>query len=344
MKEIMLENGRIIGEDSPCYIMMDIGANHNGDIDTARELIRKAAEAGADAVKLQTYRAEDLYSKKTPQFSRDIMKPYDLIKKVQHPREWIPQLFDYAKDWGIDFLSSPFDYDAADLLEEAGICLFKVASPEIVDLRLIKYIAAKGKPVILSTGMASLEEIEEAVEAAKSTGNENIALLHCSTCYPSPAHIVNLKAMETLRSTFRLPTGFSDHTLGWHIPVAAKALGACIIEKHFTLNRDQEGPDHSFSIEPAQLKLMVDQIRDVEKALGDGIKKVSREELENYEKGRRSLIARKDIPRGTVITEDMITCKRPGWGIKPKYFQVVVGKTAGVDIYEDDILKWDMLI
>ena len=343
MNEIVLKNGRRIGEDNPCYIMMDIAANHNGDLDTAKELIRKAAEAGADAVKLQTYRAEELYSKKTPQFSRDAMKPYDLIKKVQHPREWIPRLFEYAKDCGIDFLSSPFDFNAADLLDDAGVSLFKVASLEIVDLRLIKHIAAKGKPVILSTGMASLEEIEEAVEAARSTGNESIALLHCSTCYPSPAHIVNLKAMETLRNTFGLPTGFSDHTLGWHIPVAAVALGACIIEKHFTLCRGQEGPDHGFSIEPAELKLMADQIRDVEKALGDGIKKVYPEERENYEKGRRSLIARKDIPRGTIITEDMITCKRPGWGIKPKYLRDVVGRTAGADIYEDDILMWDML-
>ena len=343
MNEIILKNGRIIGEGSPCYIMVDIAANHNGDLDTAKELIRKAAEAGADAVKFQTYRAEELYSKKTPQFSRDAMKPYDLIKKVQHPREWIPQLFEYAKDCGIDFLSSPFDFDAVDLLDNAGVGLFKVASLEIVDLRLIKHIAAKGKPVILSTGMASLEEIEEAVEAARSTGNGNIALLHCSTCYPSPAHIVNLKVMETLRNTFGLPTGFSDHTLGWHIPVAAVALGACIIEKHFTLSRGQEGPDHGFSIEPDELKLMVEQIRDIEKALGNGIKKVYPEELENYEKGRRSLIAKKDIPRGTVITEDMITCKRPGWGIKPKYFRDVVGRTAGADIYEDDILMWDML-
>ena len=343
MNEIVLKNGRIIGEGSPCYIMVDIAANHNGDLDTAKELIRKAAEAGADAVKFQTYRAEELYSKKTPQFSRDAMKPYDLIKKVQHPREWIPQLFEYAKDCGIDFLSSPFDFDAVDLLDNAGVGLFKVASLEIVDLRLIKHIAAKGKPVILSTGMASLEEIEEAVEAAKSTGNENIALLHCSTCYPSPAHIVNLKAMETLRNTFGLPTGFSDHTLGWHIPVAAVALGACIIEKHFTLSRGQEGPDHGFSIEPDELKLMVEQIRDIEKALGNGIKKVYPEELENYEKGRRSLIARTDIPKGTIITESMLTVKRPGYGIKPKYFDDVIGRTAGVDIYEDDILMWDML-
>ena len=157
MNEIVLKNGRRIGEDNPCYIMTDIAANHNGDLETAKELIRKAAEAGADAVKFQTYRAEDLYSKKTPQFSRDSMKPYDLIKKVQHPREWIPILSEHAKGFGIDFLSSPFDYDAVDLLDNTGVSLFKVASLEIVDLKLIKYIAGKGKPVVLSTGMASLD-------------------------------------------------------------------------------------------------------------------------------------------------------------------------------------------
>ncbi len=344
MKEIVLKNGRKIGEGSPCYIMVDVAANHNGDIDTAKELIRKAAEAGADAVKFQTYRAKDLYSKKTPQFSRDPMRPYDLIKKVQHPRKWIPELFEYAKSCGINFLSSPFDCDAVDLLDRTGVGLFKVASLEIVDLRFINFIAAKGKPVILSTGMASLEEIEEAIEAARSTGNNNIALLHCNTCYPSPVHIVNLKAMETLRNTFGLPTGFSDHTLGWHIPMAAVSLGACVIEKHFTLSRKQEGPDHCFSIEPEELKLMVRQIRDIEKAMGDGVKKFFPEESENFEKGRRSIIARTDIPKGTIITESMLTVKRPGYGIKPKYFDDVIGRTASVDIYEDDILVWDMLV
>lgn len=344
MKEIVLKNGRRIGEGSPCYIMMDAAANHNGDLDTARELIKKAAEAGADAIKFQTYRAEDLYSRNTPQFSRDPMKPYDLIKKVQHPREWIPVLSEYAKCHNIDFLSSPFDFDAVDLLDAEGVNLFKVASLEIVDIKFLKYIAGKGRPIVLSTGMASLGEIEEALDAVRSTGNEDIALLHCNTCYPSPAHIVNLRVVETLRRAFELPTGFSDHTLGWHMPVAAVAMGACIIEKHFTLSREQEGPDHCFSMEPEELKLMVHGIREVEKALGDGIKRVSQEERENYEKGRRSLIARMDIKKGTIVTEEMITSKRPGYGIKPKYLDMVVGRIAKADISEDDILLWDMFV
>jgi sialic acid synthase SpsE len=344
MNEIVLKNGRKIGESHSCYIIMDIAANHNGDLNTAKELISKAAEAGADAVKFQTYRAEDLYSKNTPQFTKDPIKPYDLIKKVQHPREWIPLLFEYAKGNNIDFLSSPFDYDAVDLLDNTGIELFKVASPEIVDLGFLRYIAGKGKPIILSTGMASLGEIEEALEAVRSTGNENIILLHCNTCYPSPVHIVNMKAMETLYNAFKLPTGFSDHTLGWHIPIAAVAMGACVIEKHFTLSRDQVGPDHGFSIEPEELKQMVKQIRDVEKAMGNGIKRISPEEAENFQKGRRSLIARVNIPKGTVIKEDMLAVKRPGYGIKPNNMGIVIGRTAKVDIYEDDILMWDMLL
>jgi len=344
MKELVLKNGRKIGEGNPCYIIMDVAANHNGDLDTAKELIKKAAEAGADAVKFQTYRAEDLYSRNTPQFSKDPVKPYDMIKKVQHPREWIPLLFEYSEGCDIDFFSSPFDFDAVDLLDEAGAGLFKVASPEIVDLGLLRHIAGKGKPVILSTGMASLGEIEEAIETVSDAGNADIALLHCNTCYPSPAHIVNLRAMETLQGAFKLPTGFSDHTLGWHIPIAAVALGACIIEKHFTLSRKQEGPDHGFSIEPQELKLMVRQIREVEKAMGDGAKKVFQEEMENYEKARRSLIARAYIPEGTVITEEMLTVKRPGYGIKPRDIGIVAGRTAKVDIHEDDILIWDMLL
>ena len=344
MNEIVLKSGRKIGKGNPCYIMVDIAANHNGDLYTAKELIKEAAKAGADAVKFQTYRAEELYSKNTPQFSRDPIKPYDLIKQVEHPREWIPLLSECARDNNIDFLSSPFDYDAVDLLDSTGVGFFKVASLEIVDLRFLKYIASKRKPIFLSTGMASLGEIEEAIGAISSAVNDNIVLLHCNTCYPSPAHIVNLKVMETLRSAFKLPTGFSDHTLGWHIPLAAVAMGACVIEKHFTLSREQKGPDHGFSIEPEDLKLMVKYIRDVEKAMGDGIKKVSPEEMENYEKGRRSLIAKADIPKGTLVTESMVTTKRPGYGIKPKYFDMVIGRTARVDIYEDDVLMWDMLV
>ncbi|MCX7748478.1 MAG: N-acetylneuraminate synthase family protein [Clostridia bacterium] len=343
MREITIKKDRKIGQGNPAYIIVDVAANHNGNLETAKELIRKAAQAGVDAVKFQTYTADQMYSKKAPQFSRDPMKPYDLIKKVEHPRSWLPVLADCAAENGVDFLSSPFDYEAVDLLQDVGVPLFKVASLEIVDLEFLKYIAQKGKPVIISTGMCNMAEIEEAVDTILSAGNENIVLLHCNTSYPTPIHIVNLNAMNTMEQAFKLPVGFSDHTLGWHIPLAAVAKGACVIEKHFTLNRKQEGPDHGFSIEPQELKIMVDQIRDIESAMGTGIKKVSQEEMENYEKGRRSLVANMAIPKGTRISREMVTTKRPGFGIKPNLIDIVIGREAKVDIDEDDILTWEMI-
>lgn len=343
MEEIVLNNGRKVGDSHPVYIIVDVAANHNGNLETAKELIKKASEAGADAVKFQTYKADKLYSKNTPQFSKDPIKPYDLIKKVEHPRNWIPILSEYAKELNIEFLSSPFDYEAVDLLDDINVPLFKVASSEIVDLELIQYMASKGKPMIISTGMANLGEIEEAVDAVREIGNEEIVLLHCNTVYPTPVHVVNLNAMDTMKNAFKLPIGFSDHTLGWHIPIAAVAKGACVIEKHFTLDRNQEGPDHGFSIEPEELKIMVDQIRDIEKAKGNGIKKVALEEMESYEKGRRSIIAKVDITKGTKITKDMLVVKRPGYGIKPKFIDMLIGRTAKKDILADDIITWDML-
>ncbi len=343
MNEICLNNGTLIGGDNPCYVIVDVAANHNGDFDTAKELIRQAAWAGADAVKFQTYTADKLYSKNTPQFSKDPVKPYDLIKSVEHPREWLPLLNDFAKELNIDFLSSPFDNEATDLLEELDVALYKVASSEIVDLDLIRYMASKGKPVIISTGMARLGEIEEAIEACMMEGNSQIMLLHCNTAYPTPIEIVNLKAMTTLADAFKLITGFSDHTLGSHIALAAVARGAKVIEKHFTLDKSQNGPDHNFAIEPAELKLMMTQIRDIEQALGTGIKKVSEQERESYEKGRRSIIAACNIPKDTPLTRDMLTVKRPGYGIKPNLIDIASHRTAKQDIAKDDIITWDML-
>ncbi len=343
MKEVVLNDGRRIGHKQPAYIIVDVAANHNNDLDTAKELVKKAAEAGADAVKFQTYTAENLYSKKAPKFSRDPINPYDLIKQVEHPRSWLPILSGYAKNLGIHFLSSPFDYEAVDILDDLDIPLFKVASAEIVDTRLIGYIAKKGRPVVLSTGMSDLGDIEDAIKAVRNAGNKNIILLHCNTIYPTPPNAVNLMAMDTIREAFKLPVGYSDHTLGWHVSLAAVSRGACVIEKHITLDRKQKGPDHSFSMEPDELKRMVAEIRDIEAAMGSGEKKVSVEELENYEKGRRSIIAGKAIAKGTIITEDMLVIKRPGYGIKPKYFDMVVSRVAKVDIDEDDIITWDML-
>jgi len=335
---------KIVGHDEPCFIIAEAGSNHNGSLEQARKMIDVAAESGADAIKFQIFKAESLYSKYTPEFSYLKGKnPYELIKSIETPREWIKELARYCKDKNIDFLASVFDFDAVDLLHKY-VTAFKIASFEIVDLELLKYAAAKGKPMIISTGMANLSEIEDAINAMKSIGNEDIILLHCNSLYPTPVEIVNLKAIETMKNAFKMPIGFSDHTLGIHIPIAAVAMGACVIEKHFTLDRNLPGPDHSFAIEPDELKEMVICIREVEKAKGNGIKEKSELESEEmYIKARRSIHAKVDILKGTKLKRDMLIIKRPGYGIKPKFIDIVVGRDVKKDIKEDEWITWDMV-
>ena len=335
---------KVIGDGQPCYIIAEAGANHNRDMRIAKKLIEMAAEAGADAVKFQTYSAETLYSKKTPKFTylkdQDVFK---LIKDIELPREWQAELSDICKDNGVHFLSSPFDNRAIDELAALKVLAFKIASFEIVDLDLIGYAASKKRPMIISTGMADLTDIEDAMRTVLGKGNNDIVLLHCNSLYPTPFNIINLRAMDTMRHAFKVPVGFSDHSLGTIIPLVAVARGASVIEKHFTLDRKLKGPDHPFAIEPDELKQMCKGIRDVETALGTGIKQRSPEEAEMYLKGRRSLVARVDIPKGTKITEKMLVNKRPGHGILPKFKKMVVGRTARKDIEEDDVLTWDMV-
>lgn len=344
MKKKINVGGKRIGKDEPCYVIAEAGSNHNGDFETAKKLIDVAVEAGGDAVKFQIFKADKLYSKKTPDFDYLQEKDtYDLIKDIETPRDWIGDLAKYCNKKDIDFLASPFDKEAIDLLEP-HVPAYKIASFEIVDLELIECAAKKGKPMIISTGMANLSEIEDAVNTVKSTGNENIILLHCNSVYPAPTDIVNLRAMDTMEGAFKYPVGFSDHTLDIHIPVAAVARGATVIEKHFTLDREMEGPDHSFAQEPDDLKKMIKNIREVEEALGDGIKEKSEKESEEmYKKGRRSIHATKDIVKGEEITNGKLMIKRPGYGIKPKHIEKVVGKKAKEDIEEDDWIKWDMI-
>jgi pseudaminic acid synthase len=332
---------KTIGGNHPTYIIAEIGANHNRDLKIAKKLIDKAADAGVDAVKFQTYTAEKLYSKYTPKFSKDTVKPFDLIKSVELPREWQHELSKYATAKKLDFLSSPFDYDAVDELYKLDVPAFKVASFEMTDTELLRYIAKRKKPIILSTGMATLGEIAEALETIRSQGNDNVILLHCVSLYPAPVEVVNLNAIQTLSMAFHAPVGFSDHTLGIHIPVAAVAKGANVIEKHFTLDQTMKGPDHSFAIEPEELKQMVTNIRDAEQALGTGVKERSNAEQEMYEKGRRSIIAAQDILKGTTITRNMLIIKRPGYGIAPKYLPLVVGRTAKKPIKTDQWITWE---
>jgi N-acetylneuraminate synthase/N,N'-diacetyllegionaminate synthase len=333
---------KIVGHDEPCFIIAEAGSNHNGSLEQAKNLIDVAAEAQANAVKFQIYKAESLYSKHTPEFSYlKGQNVYELIKQIETPREWIKELAKYCEDRNITFLATPFDFEAVDLLDEY-VPAFKIASFEIVDLELLKYAAEKGKPMIISTGMANLGEIEDAINAIKSVGNEDIVLLHCNSLYPTPIEVVNLEAIGTMKNAFKVPVGFSDHTLGLHIPIAAVAMNACVIEKHFTLDRDLPGPDHSFAIEPAELKEMVKGVREVAKAKGNGIKEKSELESEEmYIKARRSIHAKVDIPKETKITRNMLVVKRPGYGIKPKFIDIVVGREAKRDVKEDEWITWE---
>jgi len=342
---------REIGDDRPCFIIAEAGSNHNRDFDTAIRLIDVAAEAGADAVKFQIFAAEKIYSKKTPMASylkdkklaRDGETLWDIIKRLEIPRGWTAELMAHCRSRGILFLCTPFDIPAVEELETAGVEAYKIASFEITHLPLIERVAKTGKPLILSTGMANLEDIEVALGTFRQAGGRDVALLHCAIAYPPAWENLHLRAMDTMRQAFQMPVGFSDHTMGYITDVAAVARGACIIEKHYTLSRNQEGPDHPFSLEPDELKAMVTAIRQTEAALGSPVKQHTAAEQELYRIARRSLVAARAIPRGTVITREMIEVKRPGFGIPTRFLDLVVGRTALRDIDEDDILTWDMV-
>lgn len=339
--------GRRLGPGHPCYIVAEAGSNHNRDLGIARELIDVAADAGADAVKFQTYTGAGLYSSKAPRFSsmRDERSPRELIDAIALPRQWQEELMAHASSYGIHFFSTPFDDDAVDSLSELGVGVLKIASFEIVDLQLIRKAASAGVPLILSTGMATYGEIEDALGAVAETGNRAVALLRCASLYPAPPQIMNLRAMATMSRAFGVPVGLSDHTEGVAMAAAAAALEATVYEKHFTLSRSMEGPDHSFALEPEELRAAVTAIRDVESALGTGMLEgpSAQESPEMFRLGRRSLVAARDIPAGTAITADMLVAKRPGYGIAPKHLQLVVGRHAAIDIESDDVVTWEMV-
>jgi N,N'-diacetyllegionaminate synthase len=341
--------GRQVGAGSACYVIAEAGSNHNRDLATAYRLIDAAVAAKADAVKFQTYSGTDLYSTKASAFDylagTSPLRPHELLEKVSLPREWQPALASYSRDAGIEFLSSPFDRRAVDELDKIGVAAFKIASFELVDLGFLRYVGSCGRPVILSTGMATLGEIEEAIAAVREEHPVDVCLLQCASLYPSPPSIMNLRAMAVMASAFGVPVGLSDHTLGIHVAAAAVAMGAALVEKHFTLDRSAPGPDHSFAIEPDELVSLVRHVRDVEAALGDGLKRgpSDAEAAEMFAKARRSVVAATDIPAGTAIERDMLTVKRPGTGIKPKFIDTLVGRRAAVDIEADDVITWGML-
>jgi sialic acid synthase SpsE len=341
--------GRPVGDGHPTYVIAEAGANHNRDWDVARKLVDVAAEAGADAVKFQTYSGDRIYSSKTPRFEYlapiTDKSPAELLEEISLPREWQPRLAEYAAERGIQFFSSPFDTQAVDELLEIDVPALKIASFEIVDLGLIEYAARGRKPLLISTGMATMEEIEDALAAARKGGAIEVGLMQCTSVYPAPAERANLRAMATMREAFGVPVGLSDHTEGIAVPIAAAALGAAFVEKHFTLDRTMTGPDHPFAVEPDELKAMVQGIREAHVALGDGRKDgpSPEEDKEMYRLGRRSLIVVGDHPAGTVLERSMITTKRPGYGIRPKDIDLVVGRELKRDVEHDEILTWELV-
>jgi sialic acid synthase SpsE len=341
--------GRAVGGGHPTYVIAEAGSNHNRDLEVARRLIDVAAEAGADAVKFQTYSGDRIYSRKTPKFKYlegiSDKSPAELLEEISLPREWQEPLSDHARDRGIHFFSSPFDHEAVAELDALDVPVLKIASFEIGDLPLIRRAAETGRPLLISTGMATMEEVGEAIDAAVGAGAGSVGLMQCTSVYPAPVERANLRAMATMRDAFGVPVGLSDHTAGIVVPIAAAALGAAFVEKHLTLDRTMEGPDHPFAVEPEELAAMVAGIRDAQAALGDGVKDGPgpEESEEMYRLARRSLIVTRDLARGTVLEPEMLTVKRPGYGIAPKHLDEVIGRKLAVDVEEDDILTWEML-
>lgn len=341
-------NDRKIGPSHPPYIIAELSANHNGNIERAFETIKAARDGGADAVKIQTYTADTMtIDCDSEEFMIrgglwDGYKLYDLYKWAETPFEWHKAIFDYAASIGITLFSTPFDESAVDLLESLGTPAYKIASFEATDLPLIRYVASKGKPMIMSTGMCSEQEIEEAVAAAREGGCKELVLLHCISSYPAPIDQANLKQMPNLAARFSSMPGLSDHTLGTAASVAAVALGACLIEKHFTLSREDKGPDSEFSIEPAELKQLCQNTQDAWTALGSaGFERQKAEE--SSKRYRRSLYFVKDVKAGHAISESDIRRIRPGYGIAPKYFNAVIGRTVKLDIQRGTALQWEQL-
>lgn len=327
------------------FVIAEAGVNHNGDMDIAKQLIDAASEAGADAVKFQTFKAERLVCKNAgkAEYQLDATDKsetqYDMLKKLELSGQMHIDLMEYCDKKKIMFLSTPFDIGSVQLLAGLGMQIFKVPSGEITNLPYLREIAGQRKKVLLSTGMSSMDEVKAAVNVLKVNGAGDIALLHCNTQYPTPASDVNLLAMVRMREETGLAVGYSDHTLGIEIPIAAVALGASVIEKHFTLDKNMEGPDHKASLVPRELKKMVEGIRKTETALGNGIKQVSKSEKLNVQVVRKSIVAAAGIKKGEKFTEKNLTVKRPGNGISPMRWDEILGMAADRDYETDEMIQ-----
>lgn len=344
---VAIGNGRV-GRGAPVFVIAEAGVNHNGDLNNAKRLVEAAVEARADAVKFQSFRAEQIATDSAPKAAYQLQgtstseSQLEMLRRLELSPGAHRELQAWCHQLGIIFLSTPFDEVSADFLDELDVPAFKISSGDITNLPLLEHVARKGKPVILSTGMSNLEEVAEAVVAIQNEGCDQLILLHCVTNYPASATDINLRAMHTMAEAFQVPVGYSDHTRGIEIALAAVALGARVIEKHFTLDRDLPGPDHRASLEPAELRAMIDGIRKVEAALGDGKKAPAESELDTARIARRSLVAAENICAGSKILREMIAAKRPGTGLAPAKLSLILGRTALVDIPAGSILTREM--
>ncbi|NCC52355.1 MAG: N-acetylneuraminate synthase [Spartobacteria bacterium] len=348
MKTIQIDK-HTLGPGHPCFIIAEAGVNHNGSVATAIALVEAAVAARADAIKFQTFHADKLVTHAAPKAAyqraaaNDIETQYEMLRRLELSEDAHLKLIEACKARGILFLSSPFDTICADFLASLNIPAFKIGSGELTNHPLLAHVARFHKPVILSTGMATLEETQSAIDVIRAQDDPPLVLLHCVSNYPTAPEDVNLRAMDSLSARFDVPVGFSDHTPGIEIAIAAAARGACVIEKHFTLDHTAPGPDHEVSLEPEELAAMVRAIRHVESALGDGIKQPVPTEMNTAQAARKSLVAARDIPRGAQLTDQDIDILRPGTGLAPSLKHTLVGRIAGSDIPRGTLFAMDML-
>ncbi len=346
MRDIRLGR-KYVGSDTPCYIIAEMSANHAGEIERALEIVRAAKAAGADCIKIQTYTADTItldcdneyFKIKEGKWRGENL--HELYQKAYTPWEWQARIKEEAEKMGLDFLSTPFDRTAVDFLEGLGVSFYKIASFEVVDIPLIKYVASKGKPIVMSTGMATLGEIEEAVQTIRANGDPEFCLLRCSSAYPAIPEDMNLKSLKTLSEIFQAPVGLSDHSMGMVAAVTAVALGAKVIEKHFCISRKIENPDASFSMEPEEFRQMVDAIRETEKAMGQVSFDVSEGEKASRAL-RKSIFISESVRKGDILSERNIRVVRPANGLEPKHFEDVLGKRFLEDFEAGTPLRWNM--
>lgn len=340
---------RFIGHGQPTFIIAEAGVNHNGSIILAKKLVDKAVQAGVDAVKFQTFKSEKLVTgyAAMAKYQKDNIgienSQLDMLKKLELSYDEFIELKNYCDNKNIIFMSTPFDFESADFLDSIGVQAFKISSGDLTNIPLLEHIAEFEKPIILSSGMATLGDIEDAVISIRNKGLEEISVLHCTSNYPAQISSVNLKAMDTIKNSFKVVGGYSDHTEGITIPIAAAALGANIIEKHFTLDKTMEGPDHKASLNPEELNEMVQGIRKVELSLGNGIKMYNESEIDTMKAARKSIVAARNIKKNEIIKKEDLQYKRPGNGISPKYYRKIIGKKALKDIEVDEQMNLDFI-